>query len=611
VKLDKLNQLIQHGKWQEANQWVVQWETTNPAYRITPFYCYLKGIVWENIEERPIAATWWRKSLCTFPKVLLLHKGIVNFYINANFFPLASDALERAKNLFPLEDFFFTKQIELYFKLHQVERALECAIIFQTRFPKNTEGYLKSILALLKLNQLESAYDAIENWWSLLSKEEQLQIYYQLNQYNSADKLCQEAMATQPNSLYWLGHTMNNAIYIDKTTALDIPHIKKQLQSSQIKKKDILALFQPLQKYPSLEILLLELEPFLEEQGKMPSYIKKYLRTVQTIRKYETKVVGKAAIEKKVDIVYTWADMSDPAFLEKFKKANGFAPKESSNIQNNQERYEQDGEIRFSLRTVAQYFPEVNHIYIVTNDQEFDLTFLAPAFQQKITFINQASILPKEYVTSPVFNSNLIETFMWQIPNLSETFLYFCDDYFLGAPLSVEEHIFNEEGVPYANVYPQIEPNLLYLKELIRNTEDKTIYQSFYYNGYTQFLERFGSVPPVRNMHGPMILRKTACREAFQEFLPYWKESFFKNALRQNTDVFTLLIYVWLAIQKGYQKIGPYHYYIRQFLLYNHGLNEENVAILKKVRPLFFCINYLPDKKSKSLFKELTKDYLS
>ena len=386
MQLDKLNQLIKHGKWREANQWILQWETEHPEPRLTPLYCYLKGVVLERLEERAIAATWWMKSLYAFPKVLLLHKGIVNFYINANFFPLASDAIERAKKIFPLEDFFFTKQIELYFRLHQMESALECAIIFQIRFSKNSEGYLKCILALLNLNQLAAAYYAIETWWVFLKKEEQLQIYYQLNKYNSAYKLCQEEVTAQPDSIYWWWQNINNTIYIGETTAFDILYIKEQLQSAEVQKKDILALFQLLQKYPSIEYLLLELAPFLETQRKMPAYIGKYLRAVRKTQFYDTKVVGKVVIEKKIDIVYTWADMSDPAFLEKFKKANGFEPKQSTNIQNNQERYEQDGEIRFSLQTVAQYFPEVNHIYIVTNDQEFDLFFFSNSFSTEDNF---------------------------------------------------------------------------------------------------------------------------------------------------------------------------------------------------------------------------------
>jgi len=135
---------------------------------------------------------------------------------------------------------------------------------------------------------------------------------------------------------------------------------------------------------------------------------------------------------KKVDIVYAWCDNSDEQFRTKLNRLKATSGQNTSSSNDNF-RYQQMGEIKLSLLSVQKYFHQVNNVYIVTNQQQFDTGFLKPAFQEKIKFVDHTEIMPTSLTEKGVFNSNLIETFVWKIPGLSECFLYFNDDVMLGA----------------------------------------------------------------------------------------------------------------------------------------------------------------------------------
>jgi hypothetical protein len=120
-----------------------------------------------------------------------------------------------------------------------------------------------------------------------------------------------------------------------------------------------------------------------------------------------------------IDIVYTWAG------------------EEKSN--NNRTSY--NDEFKYSLRSVHYFAPWVNKIYILMN------TYKQPSWikpTNKIIFIEHKDTFPSnEYL--PTTNSNAIETTLCNIPNLSEHYIYFNDDIFLGKPINYT-HFFTPDG---------------------------------------------------------------------------------------------------------------------------------------------------------------------
>ena len=86
---------------------------------------------------------------------------------------------------------------------------------------------------------------------------------------------------------------------------------------------------------------------------------------------------------------------------------------------NGKNRYANNDELKYSLRSIAMYAPWVRKVFIVTDNQ-------VPAWldtsNPKVRIVDHAEIMPAESL--PCFNSSLIEHFLYKIPGLSEHFLY-------------------------------------------------------------------------------------------------------------------------------------------------------------------------------------------
>lgn len=151
--------------------------------------------------------------------------------------------------------------------------------------------------------------------------------------------------------------------------------------------------------------------------------------------------------ELKVDLVYLWCDGGETDFarrkLELQRKLNVHLPNDNIGDQ----RYIQNNELLFSLRSAWSNIPWINHIYIVTSDQR--PVWLAT--HPKISIVDHKEIIPYELL--PTFNSTVIETYIDRIPGLSEHFIYANDDQFFTSKLNVED-FFDQDGRPIVRLAP-------------------------------------------------------------------------------------------------------------------------------------------------------------
>lgn len=130
----------------------------------------------------------------------------------------------------------------------------------------------------------------------------------------------------------------------------------------------------------------------------------------------------------KIDMVYLWCDGNDPDFK---KRKSQFLVKDSNDEEVvGDKRFFDNEELKYSLRSLEKNVPWINHVYIVTDRQIpkwLNLNYF------KVTVVDHSEIMPNEII--PCFNSSVIEYFIANIPNLSEKFLYACDDMFFGKEL--------------------------------------------------------------------------------------------------------------------------------------------------------------------------------
>ncbi|MCL2073572.1 MAG: stealth family protein [Marinilabiliaceae bacterium] len=144
----------------------------------------------------------------------------------------------------------------------------------------------------------------------------------------------------------------------------------------------------------------------------------------------------------KIDLVYIWVDGSDQNWLTKKNEALEKIGKPITHLYATDNRWRDNNELKYSLRSAEKYAPWINHIFIVTDNQ---IPKWLNINNPKITIIDHKQIIPMDKL--PLFNANAIEMFLWKIPDLSEYFLYANDDMFFGKPLN-PDFFFDRNGNP-------------------------------------------------------------------------------------------------------------------------------------------------------------------
>jgi len=124
-----------------------------------------------------------------------------------------------------------------------------------------------------------------------------------------------------------------------------------------------------------------------------------------------------------IDVVYTWAGENNDTT--------------NARISNN-------NELKYSLRSVMKYAPWVNRIYILMKPPKTKPSWFNKEYSEKITIIDDNDTF-KQPKHLPTTNSNSIETTLINIPKLSEHFIYFNDDFYLGNYVSYLD-FFNHDG---------------------------------------------------------------------------------------------------------------------------------------------------------------------
>ena len=144
----------------------------------------------------------------------------------------------------------------------------------------------------------------------------------------------------------------------------------------------------------------------------------------------------------KIDLVYLWVDGSDEKWLAKknIELAKANKPPVKSGVKVS--RWRDNDELLYSLRSVEKFAPWINHIFIVTDEQ-------CPKWlnvkNPKITVVDHKQIIPEDML--PLFNASALEIFLWNIPGLSEHFLFANDDMFFGNTVE-PSFFFDETGNP-------------------------------------------------------------------------------------------------------------------------------------------------------------------
>lgn len=108
-------------------------------------------------------------------------------------------------------------------------------------------------------------------------------------------------------------------------------------------------------------------------------------------------------------------------------------------------RFEDNNELKYSLRSVEKYAPWIRNVYIVTNGQ---VPNWLNTSHPRIKLVNHSDIF-EDKSHLPTFSSNAIESNLHRIKGLSEKFLYFNDDVLLGREIYLDDFYTESRGFKF------------------------------------------------------------------------------------------------------------------------------------------------------------------
>ena len=262
-----------------------------------------------------------------------------------------------------------------------------------------------------------------------------------------------------------------------------------------------------------------------------------------------------------IDIVYTWAgeDMSDDI------------------------RLSNNNELKYSIRSVYKYAPWINRIYILMNPPKKVPSWFNNKYSKLITIVDHKDTFPNNSIM-PNTNSNAIETTLHNISGLSEHFIYFNDDFFLGDYVKYTD-FFTSTGKPIVhNDLKKIinSSSLSYKKESLK-IEYPKILETNALNFYP---------------HVPIPLLKSYIFKFQNTYPKYinWIRSYNKR-LREGCDL-CCKYNLSCPCQQSIQYVLFQYLYDRNMVklsnikeTYFNSDNIDKLSQLKRNPPKFFCIN--------------------
>ncbi|GAB3956631.1 stealth family protein [Micromonospora vulcania] len=204
-----------------------------------------------------------------------------------------------------------------------------------------------------------------------------------------------------------------------------------------------------------------------------------------------------------IDVVYTWVDGADPAWLRRRAEVAG-VPYHAEAA--SAARFLSRDELRYSLRSLHLFAPWVRHVYLVTDDQ-------VPAWLDEsapgLRVVSHREIFTDPSAL-PTYNSHAIESQLHHIDGLAEHFLYFNDDVFLGTEV-LPQDFFLANGI--SRFFPSpalVPPGPPSAEDIPSSAAGK--------NNRALIAERFGTVLTQKMKHMPHALRRSVLQEIEQTF---------------------------------------------------------------------------------------------
>lgn len=310
----------------------------------------------------------------------------------------------------------------------------------------------------------------------------------------------------------------------------------------------------------------------------------------------------------QIDAVITWVDGTDKFHQQKMLPF--LDDKKITLSKGFKSRYGQVEEVKFVVNSIIKYAPFIQNIYIVTDNQTPNfIKHKKNNLYKNVFIINHESIFKDDSSVLPVFNSRSIETKLYDIPNLSENFIYFNDDLFLIREAKISD-FFIENNPVIRGKWLDFNENIFY-KRLFNSEKKKK--KAGHKKAQELSAKMLGFKKYFKFHHTPFALRKST----FINFFTKNKEVELlniKHKFRQPTQFIAqglanhLEIKNKTAILKESYQLIYFQNYKKPFLWLKFKLLYQT----KQQSKLFLCMQSLdqcPKRKQEFILNWLEKKY--
>lgn len=266
-------------------------------------------------------------------------------------------------------------------------------------------------------------------------------------------------------------------------------------------------------------------------------------------------------IDFDIDIVFSWVDGSDPAYIAARRAQQADAVLGEGD--DHEARYRQIDELKYALRSVYMFAPWIRRIFIATDSP-------APSWladHPKVTIVRSEEFFSDPSVL-PTHNSQAVECQLHHIDGLSEHFLYSNDDMFFGRPVG-PEMFFTPGGI---TKFIEADTRI----GLGENDAERSGFENAARVNRKLLWERFGRITTRHLEHTAAPLRRSVVARMEHEF----PSEFAKTAASRFRAADNI------SVTNSF-----YHYYA---LLTGRAVTQENARVRYVDTTLWSGLHYLP-----------------
>ncbi len=308
---------------------------------------------------------------------------------------------------------------------------------------------------------------------------------------------------------------------------------------------------------------------------------------------------------EKIDIVILWVDGNDEKWLE--EKNKYMQIKGDSGIN----RFRDCDNLQYLFRGIEKYASWVNNVFFITWGH---LPKWLNKDNPKLKIIKHEDFIPKEYL--PTFNSNVIETNIHRIENLSSKFILFNDDLFILRKLIPQD--FFENNLPKDMYIEYLKKNSSRRHNVLRNNYSNIIKKYFNKKEYVKkhFFKIFNLRYGFKNFETLKMLKYKEFKDIYTQHLtqPFIKDTFYEvwnkeserldeachNKFRADSDIGYAICRYWQILSGKFvptKRIGKYYI-----------MKNDNKKLIKAIRSRKYKIICINDAKTDIDFEKAKQE---